>query len=317
MKITTFVMLFILFNQILFAQDRKDELGKIVRKSIDSGSFYQYVPPKYKKPVEFIVFTHGSLRDEKQDASEVAEYYVKTLQPMVNLAGVILIVPIFDQYNYGGYSGPLGGYRGCEGRTIGADVFVNQIMDGYKEQIKSYDGKFHLMGHSAGGQFTCSYISKHPERIKTATLIAPGVFMFFDEKIPFPYGIGRGYWGMDWPGAKETTYDYTPDSNKLNMMVQLPILVVAGEKDISHKDSLDGQIGDTRLARAQSWVVELKKYAQKIGVESKVEFSLVKGAGHNDHSLFKTAWNRVFKTKIKVEIGNVISVKKIKIYRRL
>lgn len=288
------ILLFLTFSTTSFAQGRKDELGKIVLEKTDIGSYYQYAPKSMKKPFKFLVLIHGMV-DQNFNAVYIAKSYIKIFQSYSDKNGVVLIVPAFDKYNYGSYEGPLGGYRGLIGRVVDADEFLNRIIDSYKKVLSGYDGRFAIIGHSAGGQFVGRYIAKHPERVIAASIIAPGTYMFFNDKAEYPWGIGRCYGYLEWNGSSEKRIvDITPDKEKLKEMFQIPIKVIVGSKDIYKYDHLEGQIGLTRIERGRNWVEDAKKYAKSIGVKDDISFVLLNGEGHGTSKLFTEAVKDIF-----------------------
>jgi len=295
MKIFLFMTLFLAITQFAYAQGKKEELGKIVLVKNENGQFYQYAPKIMKKPFRFLVLVHGCI-GQKHTALKSAKSYIKIFKPYSERKGVILVAPVFDKHNYGSYEGPLGGYRGLAGRSIGADEFLNQIIDSYKKSLKGYDGRFAIIGHSAGGQFTGRYIAKYPERIVAASIIAPGTYLSFDEKVEYPYGLGRCYGYMPWKSMKEKKIiDYTPDKEMLKEMFKLRIRVIVGSKDTYKYSPYVGQVGLTRIDRGRGWVIGAKKYAKSIGVNDNIKFVFLKGEGHGTPRLFSVAVRGIFK----------------------
>jgi len=301
------IVLVLVVTQFTYAQGKKEELWEIVLVKNENGQFYQYAPKKVKKPYRFLVIIHGMV-GEKSTAKDAARNDIRSTRNISNPGkilksyakenGVILIVPIFDKYNYGSYEGPIGGYRGLAGRKIDADVFLNQIIDSYKKTLKGYKGKFSIIGHSAGGQFVGRYIAKYPERIIAASIIAPGTYLSFDEKVDYPYGLKKCCWLLDWKGmAKEDQkiMQYTPDKEKLKEMFKLRIRVIVGSKDTYKYSPYVGQVGLTRIDRGRGWVISAKEYAKSIGVNDNIKFIFLKGEGHRTPKLFASATKGMFR----------------------
>jgi hypothetical protein len=235
-----------------------------------------------------MVIAHGMVGESVQ-ARVVAKYYVDKFKKYSEAYGVVIVVPIFDKKNYGSQIGPLGGYRGLIGRKYGADEFLNQIIDSYVDILKDYDGKFVLIGHSAGGQFVSRYIAKHPERIIHASIIAAGSYMYLDKEVEYPFGLKRCYGYIRWNDGEKKIVDISLEEESLRKMVSLSIRVVVGEKDVYEYEETEGQMGVTRISRGMGWVNSVRGYAKSIGENSNIEFVLVKGAGHGSPELFSAA----------------------------
>ncbi|MCP4646054.1 MAG: hypothetical protein GY851_36760 [bacterium] len=117
--------------------------GEAVAKKTPHGWYVQYIPYTAREPIRVLVSAHGTpgkgadlIKAFTENPSRVAQHFMSVAHDQ----GLILVLPVFDTPNFGGYEGPMGGYRGLFGRHIRADAFVNEILDGYKETFPGYDG---------------------------------------------------------------------------------------------------------------------------------------------------------------------------------
>ena len=272
----------------------EDEKGRVVCKATAHGEYVQYVPRSVTPQFRMAVLVHGMLgRDE--DAGEVAERFIRRWIPAGERLGIILLAPAFDQRNFGGYRGPGGGYRGLFGREIGADEFVNEIVDQYKALSPKYDGRFYLYGHSAGGQFVSRYVVRHPQRIIAAVISAAGTYAFPNPDVPWADGMAPLVRSMRWEGGDEMQHiDIQPDPQGWIKAAALPITVVVGSQDTEALKGIGGQKGGTRLERARHWVQDMNRLAQRLDKTGRGRLVVVDGAAHSSAQLTPTCVQHLF-----------------------
>lgn len=261
------------------------ERATVVRKDLPEGSYLQYVPRQLSSPGRVVVIVHGSLGDDDA-AISAADEFIRRWTSLADESGCVLIAPAFDQENFGGRAGPGGGYRGLFGRHVGADDFVNRIVDRYKALLPGYDGTINLYGHSAGGQFASRYVVRHPQRIRAAVISAAGTFAYPDPDVRWTNGMAPLARPIRW-SDDEPLRDIaiTPDPDGWLAAAQLPITVVVGEQDIAECKPIAGHRGNTHVARARSWVADMRELARKHGKRSGVRVVCVRGVGHNSKEL--------------------------------
>ncbi|UCG32955.1 MAG: alpha/beta hydrolase [Phycisphaerales bacterium] len=261
------------------------EQGTVVVKAVEHGRYVQYVPRDCSKGWRMAVLVHGMLgRDE--DAVDVARRFIERWTSAADERNIILVAPAFDQENFGGRRGPGGGYRGLFGREIGADAFVNEIVDQYRALSSEYDGRFYLYGHSAGGQFVSRYVVRHPQRVIAAVISAAGTYAFPNPEVAWTNGMKPLVRSMRWPGSDETKHILiTPDPKGWVQAATLPITVVVGAEDTELLPGIEGQDGRTRIQRARRWVRAMNRLASEHECRGRVRLSLVEGVGHNSADL--------------------------------
>jgi len=274
------VVLYIVFKSLSFgATSRSNEIGKVVELSVEAGLYLQYVPKSIDKKPRFLVLIHGMIMkdgDEKRNAEGIIGVFKKIAEKKK----VVLIAPMFNQTNFGGNHGPMGGYRCLEGRYFGSDEFVNQIMDRYKSLIGGYDGRFRLLGHSAGGQFVSRYVQKHPERVISAAAVAASSYFHPKKDQPYPHGYAHSVGTNQWPGDPVKQFDFKTTEDQIKKFVAVPMCAVVGDNDPLKIYPAEGHIGNTRISYAKGWIQSIEKYANDNKIQHHAKFILVKGGTH-------------------------------------
>jgi pimeloyl-ACP methyl ester carboxylesterase len=271
-----------------------EKAGTVLRMRARHGRYVQYIPRTLKEPVAVLVVVHGTLGSE-ETALEVAEDFLAGFIPIAKRRGLILLAPAFDQGNFGGRSGPGGGYRGLFGREIGADEFVNEIVARYEARFSTFDGTFHLYGHSAGGQFVSRYAVMHPGKLRAAVISAAGSYAFPNPQAPWADGMQPLQRTMRWDGAGEPKrVDIRPDANGWLETAQLPITVVVGDSDDTEIFQSPTQKGTSMPARARCWVEEMNFLAEAHGKVGRIRLVIVPGAGHDSRQLLGAGITALF-----------------------
>jgi pimeloyl-ACP methyl ester carboxylesterase len=259
------------------------EAGMILPKQMPHGSYLQYIPRR--PPLGIIVVVHGT-PGENERALDVAHKFIRGWVALAEQKRAIVLAPAFDQDNFGGREGPGGGYRGLFGRKIGADEFVNQIVEQYRVLFPSSNGKFMLYGHSAGGQFVSRYLVKHPDRIIAAVISAAGTFAFPNPNWPWTDGMARLTRKIRWgPTDAESPFDFQPDPRGWLKAATLPVTVVVGSQDVEASKPSPSQKGNNHVERAQHWVEDMNALARREGRMGNVQLVIVPGVGHSSSRL--------------------------------
>ncbi len=277
----------------------KSEKGQIVKKQLRYGEYFQYVPRslKYSAQARFVVIAHGSLKGSDR-ASVSAERFIKRWTKVAEKRQLILLAPVFTKETFGSSyekAGPGGGYRGLFGRDIGADDFVNLIVDRYRAYSPTFDGRFYLYGHSAGGQFTNRYIVRHPERVIAAVISAAGRYTFPDANAPWPYGMGRLRRRLRWSNSQDAKQiDIQPDPSGWVAAAALPVTVVVGGDDTKRMTDRPGQKGSNRIEIARHWVEDMNRLGASEKRRKMFYLRVVPKIGHSSSRLTPYCIERLF-----------------------
>ena len=257
--------------------------GHAVRQSVEHGEYMQYLPAN--DPRGILVIVHGSLAKD-EPATRAAEVFIERWIDVAEQRRLVLLAPAFDQENFGGHAGPGGGYRGLFGRRVGADEFVNAVVDTTRKRFPSLPERFYLYGHSAGGQFVSRYVVRHPNRVAAAVISAAGTFAFPDPDVAWTNGMGPLRRTMRWSDDEPwQEIDIQPDREAWLAAATLPITVIVGAEDTGKIDPIPGNPGENHVERGRLWVREMNALARRHNKLGKVRFKKVPGVAHNSAAL--------------------------------
>jgi pimeloyl-ACP methyl ester carboxylesterase len=226
-----------------------DEKGKVVTKKGRYGEYVQYLPQQQARSV--LVIAHGMPSDEEaKDIFGLAEKFLKRWVADAHL--LVALAPAFDDENFDSVQGAHGGgYGGLFGRQVGADAFVNLVVEQYKPHVKSWNGRILVYGHSVGGQFANPYCVWHPDRAEAAVISAAGGYAMPDPNVPWPNGMGPWKTSFRWdPTQKPQPVNVSPHPSGWLRAAILPLTVVVGTADTEEQKPRAGHTGKTRLGRA-------------------------------------------------------------------
>jgi poly(3-hydroxybutyrate) depolymerase len=272
------------------AKAADSEKGQVVRKHVRYGEYVQYVPRQEARGV--LVVVHGMPTEE--DARHIvalAEKFLKRWVAFAEVHRLVVLAPAFDDENFGSLKGEQGGgYRGLFGRQVGADEFVNLILEQSRSYVRSWDGRIVLYGHSAGAQFANRYCVRHPDRVRAAVISAAGWYAMPDAKAHWPSGMGPWKTSFRWASyEKPQPIDVRPDPSGWQRAAVLPLTVVVGTADTEEQKPRAGHTGTTRVEYAQQWVKDMNQLAKDDNRAGRVRLILVEGVGHDSARLTPTA----------------------------
>ncbi len=273
------------------------EKGKLILKDVAHGHYYQYIGRATNKKLQIIVINHGMFGKKKTEFI-AAQQMIEPWFDFADKNGLTLIAPVFDNSAFSVTSDEVsdGGYRGLFGRDINADDFLHKIIAEYEAMDRSYDGRFYLVGHSAGAQFSNRYMVRHPGRVIAAAYSAPAWFALPDPNLKWPFGMGRRKFTEKWMGrALDKSIDISPETNWWIKAAQIPTGIIVGELDLSPIRHKVGAGGDNHVDRAKFWVSSMEDFALKHGVKSNQQLIIVPNVGHRYEKLVMNLQNFISK----------------------
>lgn len=245
-------------------------------------------------PSGLLVLIHGMIGND-DSAIEAAETYIKRWTALADREQLVILAPAFDQANFGGHNGPGGGYRGLFGRHVGADEFVNTLVDATRVSFRTLPEKFRLYGHSAGGQFVSRYLVTHPDRVEAAVISASANFAFPAPDVPWTNGMMPLKRRMRWSDNKPyKQIEIKPDPRNWLKAAQIPVTVVVGERDTEILKPIPGNPGENHVARARYWVEAMRNHARENKQVARIRLIVVEKIGHSSKRLTPTCQKALF-----------------------
>jgi pimeloyl-ACP methyl ester carboxylesterase len=208
-----------------------------------------------------VVVLHGNGRDGGRT--------FRAFLPAAMEAGVPLLAPTFSRDRYpryqvlAGVSGPLAAARA-----------LLATLDDAAADLGLAVGQVDLAGYSGGAQFVHRFAMLEPARVRRAVVVAAGWYTYLDPDRPFPYGVGAGADSMGW-------------AMKIDAALQVPMLVLVGERDIERDAALrtdpqlDYRQGSDRRDRALRWTAHLNAAARARGLPAVASVDLLPECAHS------------------------------------
>jgi len=126
------------------------------------------------------VIVHGTDR--------TVELYRDVFAPFADATGCVLLLPLFPAGI--GRPGDLHAYKYLASGGVRYDEVLLAMVDEAAELVPIDAERFLLTGFSGGGHFTHRFLYAHPERVRAASIGAPGVVTLLDESRAWPAGVG-------------------------------------------------------------------------------------------------------------------------------
>jgi poly(3-hydroxybutyrate) depolymerase len=228
-------------------------------------SYCLYVPARRETDAEtfpLVVIQHGTGRTAAQYRDAMADFCEEHR--------AVVLAPLFPA----AIEDPedLHNYKFIEYRGIRFDLLLLRIIDEVGEKFPIDTGKFFLHGFSGGGQFVHRFLYLHPDRLRAASIGAPGRITMLDDSEPW------------WLGTKDLEGIFGKAAD-VAAISAVPIHLVVGELDTDTWETnnrnestwLDGleKQGDTRVERIQS----LKRNLASHGISAHLD--IVEGMAHD------------------------------------
>lgn len=221
------------------------------------GRFYAYLPRELRNEHPPLVFVHGYNRRAAEQAAAMI--------PLSETLGCPLIAPLFPKAVHPRYQRIA---RGRDGQR--ADHLLHDCL---RHFLGTDRLRFNLVGFSGGAQFAHRYTMAHPERVAGLVAIAAGWYTLPDPALTYPIGLQKR--------RALTGRSLNPEH-----FLRVPTTVIVGDRDtgtqnLRRSPDLDRLQGVTRVERARSWVVHMRRAAEEHRVPAQVSYREVPGIGHD------------------------------------
>lgn len=240
-----------------------------------SLEYWVYVPGTGGNDAPLFVTVHGISRNSQEHATLFAPY--------AEALGAVMVAPTFTSDRFPDYQ-----RLGRVGRGARADAALHAILEEASWLTGASSARIYLFGHSGGAQFAHRYTLAHPRRVARTVVASAGWYTLPTTRRKYPYGLR--------PSSRLPGVRFDPEE-----FLRVPIAVLVGEEDgtdrnFRHTTRLDAEQGDTRLARARSWVAAMREAAAAYRIEPRVSFEQVPGHDHSFRQFMKNGQlgDRVF-----------------------
>jgi len=283
-----------------------------------------YYIPKYFDPntAQYLFGIHGAGAWHRPGAMN----RIHQFRNIAEIENLVVIAPAFDCI----LNWPLG-KEGLKEKGIVKDTylgdFINLVNKRNKHRtdlklIETFEffnkhlmkrEKFHLYGHSGGGQFVSRFIIFYPELLDKVGISSPGSFVFPRRDINYPYGLKLDSLEKSFgPQIKADDLKLTGSEldQKLNQVLDLKLFIIAGENDtwIDNRPERSWQ-GKHRFERAQNFYKIMNEEDKRLktkGIRAKdkpFQFKLhtMHGVGHNSNAAAANAAELLFPIKKKTK----------------
>ena len=245
----------------------------------DPINIYYYRPTTWVAGDDIAFVLHGTNRDAERYLNDWTSYSIEN--------NVLVICPEFTNekypgsryYNTGNIMDSTNGTGTLQPKEDWVFPAINRIVEDLKLNIKSFNSKTLLYGHSAGAQMVHRYaIFNDATNFDLIISANAGWYTMPDDDITFPYGVSN---------IKITDTEWTKIFEK-------PVVVLLGENDTIRDSNLrvteeaDKQ-GENRLERGKKFYEEMENKAHELEVPFNWQLITVPEVGHTDRLMAKTA----------------------------
>lgn len=235
------------------------------------------------KKYNLIVLVHGTERGSMMYRQAFAEF--------ANAHDAIILAPLFPCNTFGGYD--LDNYKFIECNGVRYDHILLSMIDEVEDRYRLKNDGFLMFGFSGGGHFTHRFFYLHPERMKAASIGAPGMVTLLDDRFDF------------WAGTRDFEAKFGKPLN-YDAMRKVQVQMVIGAEDtdlweIGMDETSEGWMSGAEITgpfNRRKKMEELKKSFETHGIT--VQHDIVPGAAHSTQ-LMVPAVIHFFHTVLKSE----------------
>ncbi len=240
-------------------------------------------PPDFAANSRVVFVLHGVRRDARLYRDAWGDSGLEN--------NALVVVPEFDPerfadgpaYQQGGLFAPDGVV--ARPRASWTFAILERLFDHIRRETRITAERYHLFGHSAGGQFVHRMMMFYPEaRVARAVASNAGWYTFPTFERRFPYGLARG----------------PAQPGDLAAMLARPLIVMVGQEDtdtrhptLRHGPEADAQ-GAHRLARGRAFLAAATAEATRLGAPLAWRLIEVPKVAHDFRAVSKAAADVLF-----------------------
>ncbi|MEE8374230.1 MAG: LamG-like jellyroll fold domain-containing protein [Dehalococcoidia bacterium] len=202
-----------------------------------------------------------------------------------------------------------------------SDLKLIEIFEFFRKNLMNRE-RFHLYGHSGGGQFVHRFATFYPELIGKIAFSAAGTFTFPRRDKDYPWGIRMANL-EEWFGqqieADDLRLSESQMTERLNRLLDLQVFVIVGQEDtaVSGPRRLEevGRQGRNHIERARNYYAAMRReheHQKAIGNRPRddpfrFEIHELPGVGHDSEAGADKAIELLFPQE-PMNKGNVLAI---------
>jgi pimeloyl-ACP methyl ester carboxylesterase len=179
--------------------------------------------------------------------------------------------------------------------------------------------RFHLFGHSGGGQFVQRFATFYPEMIAKVVASSPGTLLFPDREIDYPHGLCMDNLEKTYGEqikAEDLRLSDAEFDQLMDRFLDLRLILIAGEYETEQSHpKLDWQ-GQGTVDKTRNYFKAMKQEHERLirlGIRSphkpfRFEFHVIPGVGHDAAAGASKALQLMFPVDQVVKKGKVLDL---------
>ena len=198
-----------------------------------------------------------------------------------------------------------------------SDLKLIEIFEFFNKNLMRRE-KFHLYGHSGGGQFVQRFITFHPELIDKVAASSPGTFAFPRRDKNYPWGLKMDDLKRTFGPQIEAEDLHLSDAElnqKMNQLLDLQLFLIVGEEETKGNHSESAWQGKGTLHKTRNYFEAMKEEDKRLKDKSirsqskpfKFELHVMAGVGHNSTAGAKKAIELLFPDEKRTDEDSSVS----------